>query len=292
MVKNMNEDAAVVQTSICLQADGAAPLTVGQLERRLLSLFPATDAETWDRTGLLVGDPEAPVTKVALTLDPTVEALHGACASGANVLLTHHPAFLSPPESFGPLSLPVSLSGAVVFEAARKGVALMDFHTALDASRQAQHVLPERLGLSFQRVVVPLSSDSEKGYGQLCRAAQEAPLTLGALALRAHEAFGRKPRVWGDADRPLFKVVTCTGAAGEVPQAALAAGADCLVCGEVKYHAALEYAAKGLALIELGHDVSEHPLMDVLASALVRECGLAEKSVVRLKLPDAWQVLA
>ena len=34
-------------------------LSVGALEQALLAEFPAADAEEWDRTGLLVGDPAA-----------------------------------------------------------------------------------------------------------------------------------------------------------------------------------------------------------------------------------------
>ena len=33
------------------------PISVGQLVRRLSAMFPPEDAEAWDRTGLLVGDP-------------------------------------------------------------------------------------------------------------------------------------------------------------------------------------------------------------------------------------------
>ena len=40
-------------------------LSVGALEQALLAEFPAADAEEWDRTGLLVGDPAAPVRAVS-----------------------------------------------------------------------------------------------------------------------------------------------------------------------------------------------------------------------------------
>ena len=50
-------------------------LSVGALEQALLAEFPAADAEEWDRTGLLVGDPAAPVRAVAVALDPTVSAI-------------------------------------------------------------------------------------------------------------------------------------------------------------------------------------------------------------------------
>jgi len=47
----------------------------------------------------------------------------------------------------------------------------------------------------------------------------------------------------------------------------MAAGADALVCGEVRYHDALDAAESGLAIIEVGHDVSEWPLVEVLGRA-------------------------
>ena len=64
--------------------------------------MPAADAEDWDRTGMTVGDPARLVEKVAVALDPTPEAVREAAARGANVLVTHHPAYLEAPEAFGP----------------------------------------------------------------------------------------------------------------------------------------------------------------------------------------------
>ena len=78
--------------------------TIGALETALLKDFPAEDAEEWDRTGLLVGEPALPVRKMALALDPTVAAIEEAASRGANVLITHHPAYLGAPDDFRPAS--------------------------------------------------------------------------------------------------------------------------------------------------------------------------------------------
>lgn len=79
-------------------------LTVGALEAALLAEVPASDAEGWDRTGMTVGDPARLVEGVAVALDPTVDAVREAASRGANVLLTHHPAYLEAPDAFGPAS--------------------------------------------------------------------------------------------------------------------------------------------------------------------------------------------
>ncbi len=264
-------------------------MTVGALEAALLKEFPAEDAESWDRTGVLVGERALPVRKVAVALDPTVAAIREAAQNGANVLVTHHPAFLAAPDAFAPEPSAALCPGAGVWAAIQGQVALMDFHTALDVSLRAARVLPGMLGLAFKGTFAePLASSRKKGYGQVCEVrANDAPETLGRLAARCTSVFGRQPRVWGDFDAPVRTAVTATGSAGSLGRACLGLGADVLVCGEVKYHDALELSAAGLSVIELGHDVSELPLVAVLAEALLR-VGVPDDRIVAIDQSANW----
>ena len=273
---------------------GSAKLTVGLLEAALLADFPAFDAEPWDRTGLQVGDPSCEVTKVAVALDATVPAIRQAAQAGANVLVTHHPPYLSAPDAFQPADSVAIANGAGVWEAATRGVALMCFHTALDASPRAAQVLPGMLGLQYEgSVLVPAVSCKgaalpTKGYGQVCSVRMDdVPFTLGQLAARCTAVFGRPPRVWGDFSRELAVVATATGSAGDVVRRALEEGIDCVICGEVKYHDALDAAQAGLALIDLGHDTSELPLVRVLVDAVVR-AGVSGESVIVVNQSANW----
>lgn len=261
-------------------------LSIGQLERALLERFPAADAEDWDRMGLLVGDPARLVSGVACALDPTVAAIEAAAGAGANVLLTHHPAFLMPPTSFKPAASVAENPGAGVFRAIELGVALMNFHTALDVSREAQAMLPGMLGLTCHGVVEPIAADATKGYGQLCSPEGET-LTLAQLAARCTSVFGRAPRVWGNLSRDMNRIVTCTGAAGPTMRKSYEAHSDCLIAGEVKYHDALDYSAAGLCIIELGHDTTELPFAGVLASA-ARDAGVPSDGVIIVGQNDNW----
>ncbi len=267
--------------------------TLASLEAAFLREFPSEDAEGWDRTGLIVGEGAYPLMKAAFALDPTVKAIREAAAQGANVLITHHPPFISPPDSFAPENSVALSPGAGVYAAIRHGVALMCFHTALDVSPLAARILPSMLGLEFGGKVVELSAsagDAGKGYGQLSSVPGGGePLTLARLAARATAVFGRQPRVWGDFDRALHQVVTATGSAGGTGRAALAAGADCLVCGEIKYHEALDLSEAGLAVIELGHDVSELPLVALLAQTALR-IGVPEEKIVVIDQGSNWQL--
>lgn len=288
MVGKKKEQGGLAQRASGPLSKQVNPVTVGALEQALLRDFPAADAEEWDRTGITVGDPARLVEGVAVALDPTVAAVEEAADRGANVLVTHHPAFLAPPDAFSPASSVAANPGALVWTAVARGVALLSYHTALDVSAQAQRMLPGMLNLSFKSVVVSLASSRRKGYGQLCtvRAADD-PLTLGQLAARCTSVFARQPRVWGDFSRELERVVTCTGSAGEVGSAALRAQADCLVCGEVKYHDALALSQAGLAVVELGHDTSELPLTAILAAA-VEGAGIPGERITILDQTENW----
>ena len=59
-----------------------APALVGELVSALNRMFPPADAESWDRTGLLVGDPATKIEGVACALDPTVFAVREAAQLG------------------------------------------------------------------------------------------------------------------------------------------------------------------------------------------------------------------
>ena len=52
--------------------------------------------ESWDRSGLLVGDPKREVQRVLLTLDITTTVIKEAAVIGADLILSHHPVIFQP----------------------------------------------------------------------------------------------------------------------------------------------------------------------------------------------------
>lgn len=262
-------------------------LSIGDLERFLLTRWPAHTAETWDKTGLLVGDRSKPIQGVAIALDPTVACIKAAAAAGANVLLTHHPVHLGGVEDFAPAHSDIEHAGACIYAAIEDDIALMNFHTALDVAQDAQMVLPKLLQLDFVQVFEPLHQHPHLGYGQLCTPSCKEDLRLIDLAQRCSKVFGRKSRVWGDLETRVQRIVTTTGSAASMPKNCVENGIDCLVCGEVKYHMALSAKEAGLCLIDLGHDVSELPLTSCLLEACL-EAGVAPDEIILCDQSDNW----
>lgn len=341
-------------------------IKVRTIEVAVARAFPTERAESWDRVGLLAGDPDAAVTGVTLALDPTHAAIDAAVEAGSNVLVTHHPAYLTAPERIGPGRGPAG----VLYHAISSGVALINAHTNLDRDVAAQSLMPEALGMrpvkplerglaqmSVVTVFVPeaarervtdamigagagrigdyercsfsaegigrfrapesgdpfagapgeMASAAEVRVDMVCQPARargvisaavaahpyeepvawvsearlarnsarlgmvcaaDSELTLRSLAQRCAHEYGVTPRVWGDPSAEVTRVATATGSASSLIGDALAAGAHALVCGEVRYHDAVDAAEAGLAIVEIGHDVSEWPLVGLLGSVV------------------------
>lgn len=122
--------------------------------------------------------------------------------------------------------------------------------------------------------------------GRLC--ALPEPIPLRAFAAEAGRRLGVRPRVWGDPDRTVALVATCSGSGGSLVESAVAARASVLLTGEVRYHVALEALAAGLAVVEAGHDATEWPHVPVMASGLRRHPDLADRVVEDTPVVHWW----
>src|SRR3954464_15413810 len=110
-------------------------------------------AEPWDAVGLVCGDPDEPVGRVLLAVDPVPGTVQEAIEAGAQLLITHHPLLLS-----GVHGVPATdPKGALVHRMIRAGVAHFVAHTNADvAASGVSQALADRLGL---RAVEPLDPD-------------------------------------------------------------------------------------------------------------------------------------
>lgn len=114
-------------------------------------LAPFAYQESYDNSGLLVGDPDQEVKGILVALDMTEEVVAEAVASGANVVVAHHPIIF---KGLKRLTGSTYVERTVI-EAIRQGVALIAVHTNADNYRfGVNHIISERLGLQNTRVLV------------------------------------------------------------------------------------------------------------------------------------------
>ena len=113
----------------------------------------------------------------------------------------------------------------------------------------------------------PLLADGDLGIGRVGRLA--APTTVGALAARLGEALPAPTlRVAGDLDRDVRRVAVLAGSGGDQVAAALDAGAELYVTGDLKHHQALAALAGGMACIDATHAATEAAALPGLVERL------------------------
>lgn len=107
-------------------------------------------------------------------------------------------------------------------------------------------------------------------YGRICE--WERRGTVRELAVEVERILGTTVRIWGEAERTVRRVGTANGSGSSLLPSAVGM-CEVLVTGEVRYHDALGAVADGLCIIEAGHDATEWPLVEVLASAITDIVG-------------------
>ena len=106
-------------------------ITVGDVRAAMDAAYPPALAESWDKVGLVCGDPKDPVEKIALALECTDEVADQAIADGAQMLVVHHPLLLRGVNSVA-ADTP---KGRILHKLIRAGVALFAAHTNADSAR-------------------------------------------------------------------------------------------------------------------------------------------------------------
>jgi len=238
--------------------------TVAALMGMLDGWFPRVWAEPWDNPGLQVGDPRANADRVMCALDPTIEVIREAADTGAALVVTHHPLIFEPPTS---LDMTDAL-GATLAEALTRGVAVVACHTNADvADPGVSDALAQALGLRLAEALVPGPGDAP-GLGRIGDATGAGPSTASDWLGACGQSLGGSPVLIGDGSRRVTRIAVCGGSGTSTLPAAHEAGADLLITGDVKHHAALDALASGLAVIDAGHHATEWPWVPALAARL------------------------
>lgn len=231
---------------------------IGDVLRIVGRVIPETLARDWDNSGLQVGSLDWPARGIIISLDADISLIDKARELGANIALTHHPLIFSPIKRLD-LKTPV---GRVIERAIMDRVAVYSAHTNLDVmAGGVNDTLAGRIGLLNIR---PLADT-----GRIGEVTTEE--TLESIAARIKAGFSiSHVTVVGDPGRRIKRVAVCGGSGGSLVSDAAENGADLLITGDVKYHAARDAEALGISVIDMGHFASESVILPVMAS-LIKE---------------------
>ena len=242
-------------------------MTVRELFGILNERIPRALSCDWDNDGLMCApDSTREVGRVLIALDITGEVVDKAINEGYDLVISHHPLIFKGVKSL----TEDSYISAKLIDLIKAGVSAMSFHTRLDAvDGGVNDLLAEKLGV---KNTTPFGIDATP-IGRI--GTLDEPMSLCDFATLVKKVLGAPDVAYADAGKKVEKVALLGGAGEDDIAAALFAGADTYVSGELGYHRLTDAPDGEINLIEAGHFYTEYPVCERIAT-LVRS---ADKNI-------------
>jgi len=231
------------------------------LELRLNQLLEPGRFKDYGPNGLQV-EGRNEVRHLVCGVTASLALIDAAIAAQADAILVHHGLFWRGQDG--------RVTGWMKQRLARliqHDINLFAYHLPLDAhptlGNNAQ--LGTRLGWT---------ADARFGEQDLGFSAAIEPTDLPSLAERLRGTLGREVTVIPGDGRPLRRVAWCTGGAQGYFEAAIAAGADVFVTGEISEPQAHYARETGVAFIAAGHHATERYGVQGVGAQVAQDLGL------------------
>ena len=206
-----------------------------QLLEILDELSPFELQDSWDNSGLIVGELSQQVGQIYLSLDIEEEMLHDV--EEGSVLIVHHPLIFKGLKQVDFSKYPSNILKTAI----KKDIAIIAMHTNYDQTHLNRYVLEKVLGYRVDEV------DGYLAYFHV-----DKPFAV--FAKEVADKLGLDPVRVVEGTSHINRAALCTGSgASLLPMLQ----ADCLLTGDIKYHEALAAKEEKKALIDIGHYESE-----------------------------------
>jgi dinuclear metal center YbgI/SA1388 family protein len=272
--------------------------TVRDVVRVLETAYPPELAESWDAVGLVCGDPDEPVRRVLICVDPVESTVDEAIETGAQLLVSHHPLLLR-----GVHGVAADTSkGRAVHRLVRAGAGLFCAHTNADsADPGVSDALAAAIGLTVRGPLRPHENGTgSTGLGRIGELSTPEP--FAEFVRRVADALPETAagvRGAGAPDRLIRTVAVSGGAGDSLLATAVRAGVDAYVTADLRHHPAsehLEAATVGQrtvpALVDVAHWASEWPWCAQAAEVLRAAFGGNVNVLVSTRRTDPWTIQA
>jgi dinuclear metal center YbgI/SA1388 family protein len=237
-----------------------------EIESYLATLLAVDSFKDYGPNGLQV-EGRAEVRRLVSGVTASRALIDAAAQQGADAILVHHGLFWR-----GQDGRLVGWLGERVRLLMSAGINLFAFHLPLDAHTQWGN--NAQFGARLGVVADARFGEQDLGFA----GASPAP-TLDSLAARVASALSRAPLVLPGDGRSLARIGWCTGGAQGFFEAAIAAGCDAFITGEVSEPQAHLARETGVAFIACGHHASERYGAPALAAHVAERFGLEHRFI-------------
>ncbi len=217
-----------------------------EIYKFLDALSPFELQESWDNSGLIVGDFSQDISKIVLSIDAD-EALVDSLENNT-LLITHHPLIFGGLKQMEFSKYPANLLQKMIV----KNISNIAMHTNFDQTHLNDFVATEILGYKI------IKKDGFITYFEVNenfdKFSKKVSLAFGlshVKSVKCHENIKKVALVTGSGCSLLHDV-----------------DADCFLTGDIKYHDAMEAKSVKLSLIDIGHYESERFFAEILLNHL------------------------
>lgn len=224
---------------------------------------PCNLQESYDNSGIQVGDPDMEITAALLCLDINEEILEEAITRHCNLIVSHHPLIFHGLKQL----TGKNMIQRVVMKAVRENIAIYSAHTNLDSTWEGvSHEMAHILKVQDIEVLSPHADNPKVGLGVI---GTVKPTPKIEFLRKIKDAFNVKCLRFSSQTPRLVvrKVAVCGGAGASFIKDAIAADADIIVTGDVKYHDFSEYGWE-IIIADIGHYESELCATKILSRVL------------------------
>jgi len=222
-------------------------MTVKEIYTILDTLSPFELQESWDNSGLLLGDFAQDISEVVLSIDID-EALLESVAQNT-LIITHHPIIFGGLKQMQFNQYPAKLLQKMI----QKNISNIAMHTNFDQTHLNAYVATEVLGYEI------IEKEGFVAY-------MDVNETFEVFAKKVKKAFNLEHLRCVQSHQHLKRVALTTGSGASLMRQI---EADCFLTGDIKYHDAMEAKTIGISMMDIGHYESEHFFGEILAKHLI-----------------------
>jgi len=221
-------------------------MSVEDIYKILDEISPFELQESWDNSGLLVGDWKQEVEEVVLSIDLDEELLEEL--SENTLVITHHPIIFGGLKQLQFNQYPAKLLQTML----KKNISNIAMHTNFDQTHLNAYVATQILGYEI---------NEKEGFVAYIDLDEDFDIFAKNIA----QKFGLEHIKCIKNHERIKRVALTTGSGASLMKTIKA---DCFLTGDIKYHDAMEAKTIGLSMIDIGHFESECYFGEVLAKDL------------------------
>ena len=247
---------------------------VSEILSYITEVAPIHWQESYDNSGLLVGDANALVDKALLTLDLTEKVIDEAIENSFHLVISHHPLIFKGLKNI----LVDDTTGRIITKAIKHDISIAAMHTNIDNSYYGvNRVLAEQLGLKDLQIL--------RGNQQSAVSGQQLEIQVGSGMLGTLETemsendflkFIKEKLNVGAIrhsellNKPIRKVAICGGSGAFLINDAKRCDADAYITADLKYHDFFD-ADNEILIVDAGHFETEQFTKQLFADIILKK---------------------